>query len=132
DLRRAVRRPGHQPGVERVWIAPRDRLDGEDALVERLVRQLEASDDVPDGAHPGLTGPEHRIDGDDPAFDGDRRPLDADVLDVGRPAHGDEQHLGLEALLLTVLSGHGDRDTALVALDRAEVEAVLGEARDTV
>ena len=57
-------------------------------------------------------------------------PLDADVLDVGRSAHGNEEDLRLEALLLAVLVGDRDGDTALVALDGAEIEQVAGEAGD--
>ena len=59
---------------------------------------------------------------DDATLDDDARPLDADVLDVGRPAHRYQEDLGLEPLLLAVLVGDGDGDAALVALDRAEVE----------
>src|ERR1700680_2903354 len=39
DLRRAVRGARHQVGIERVGVARRDRLDGDDALVHRLVAQ---------------------------------------------------------------------------------------------
>ncbi len=112
-------------------IAPGDRLDREHSLVERLVRKLKPADDVAHRADPGLAGPEHRIDGDDTAVDGDPGPLDADVLDVGCPAHRDQQDLGLEPLLLAVLVRDGHRDAALVALDRAEVETVPGQAGDT-
>src|SRR5580704_1332300 len=130
DLWRAVGRASDQAGIERVRIAPGDRLDGEHTLVERLVGKLETADNVPDGADARLAGAEHRVDGDHPTLDGDARALDADVLDIGRPAHCDEQDLGLEALLLAVLTRDGHRDAALIALDRAEVEAVAGQTRD--
>ena len=101
-----------------------------DAFVERLVGQLEAADDIAHRADAGLTGPEHRVDGDDPALDHDPGSFDADVLDVGCSADRDQEQLGLEPLLLAVLAGDGHRDAALVALDRPEVEAVPGEADD--
>ena len=99
--------------------------------MQRLVRELEPAHDVAHRADPGLPGAEHRIDGDDPAVDDHPGPLDADVLDVGCPAHRDQQQLGLEPLLLAVLAGDGHRDAALVPLDRPEVETVPGEAGDT-
>src|ERR1035441_9599676 len=51
DLWRAVGRSGHQAGIERVRIAPGDRLDSEHAFMERLVGKLETADNVRSEEH---------------------------------------------------------------------------------
>jgi len=111
-------------------VAPGDRLDSDDSLVERLVRELEAADHVAHGADPGRAGAQQAVDDDHPAVDDDPGLLDTDVLDVRRTADRHQEHLGLEPLLRAVVAGNGHGDSALIALHRLEIEAVPGQTGD--
>ena len=129
DLRRAVGGARHQSRIERVRVATGDRLDGDDALVHRLVRKLEAAGTVADRADPGGAGALLAVDGDRAALDGHAGLLETDVLDVAGAAHRHQQDGRLEALF-TVIAAHGHRHPTLIALHGGRVEGHPHQAAD--
>ncbi len=109
--------------------ARRDRLHRDDALVHRLVRQLETPDAVADPADSRGAGALLAVDDDRSAFDGDPGVLQSDVLDVAGASDGDEQHRRLKPLLARV-AAHCHSHTSLVALEGGRVERHPHQAVD--
>ena len=128
---------GHQPlAVDRVAGEPaadvvvhaarRHRVerggDGdEDALLEAAVGELEAGDDVADGADAGHVGRESLVGDDEAAVDRDADLLVAEAVRRRAAADGDEQQLGLDGLAVL----ERDDDAVVVLRDALEADAEL-------
>ena len=108
DLRPAVRRArlGGVVHLVDVGVAG-DRVRGDEPLVRRRVGEPQAADDVADRVDVRLLRPHPAVDLDDAAVGLDLGRLEADVLDVGGAAGGDEHQLGAElGRLLALRADH--------------------------
>jgi hypothetical protein len=81
-------------------LVPGDDVGGDEPLVGRGVGQEQAADDVADRVQVRLAGPHPAVDLDEAAVELGLRRFEADVLDIGRPARGDEELGGIRQVLL--------------------------------
>ena len=113
DLRRAERRARDVDVLDRVRLEPGGVLDGDHALVGGLVRERRARDEVADRVDALGRRAQRAVDLDQAAVvELDAGRVEAERLDVGPAAGGDDQVVGL-ALLVAV----GERDLVVVRLD---------------
>ena len=127
DLRPAVGRPrlGRVVHVVDVGVAG-DRVRGDDPLVGGRVGEPQAADHVADRVDVGLLGAHPAVDLDDAAVGLDLGRLEADVLDVGGAAGGDQHQLGAQLGRLLALRPDHQADAVLVGGHRRRVEAGVG------
>ena len=92
-----------------------DRVDGREALVRRRVREPQAADDVADRVDVRLGRPHVPVDLDDPAGGPHAGGLEAQVLDVGRPAGRDEDAVGRDLARGRALGPDREADPVLAA-----------------
>ena len=101
---------------------PRHALDGDDALLARLVREHRTRDDVADGEHAGDARLEAVVHDDPPALvDLHAELADAEPVHVGSPSDRDEHDVGLD-----VGGAVFGRDGDAHAVTRAHRAARLG------
>src|SRR4029077_2547803 len=114
DLRAAVRRPGLLDVVHLVDVlVTGDDVRRDQPLVARDVGQPQAADHVADRVDVRLAGPHLPVHLDDALVDLDPRRLEADVLDIRRPAGRDEHDLGLDLFGGSAFGTHVDAHAVL-------------------
>src|SRR5262249_11250984 len=92
DLRLAVDARGHVRGIEAVAVATLagDRLDRDDPLLGRRVREQKRPDDVADRIHAVRTRSHVRVDDDESALRADADGVEPEVVGERRATDGDE------------------------------------------
>ena len=137
DVRVAEGRARDVDVLDRVRLQAGGVLGGDDALVGGLVRERRAVHEVADRVDAGQRRAHRAVDRDVAVVgQRDARLLEAEPLDVGRAAGGDDEPVGARRL-----AGDGERDRVVAGLDVLDedagadldpllLEAALGDLRD--
>src|SRR5215217_7084858 len=129
DVRGAERRARDVLVLDRVRLHAGGVLDGDDALVGRLVRERGAAHEVADRVHALQRRAQRAVDVDQPAVvELDPGLLEAEPFDVGTAAGRDHEPVDLRALIAVLeLDGVALRLDVLDLRAGVDVDVLLGE-----